>query len=294
MGYYEERSHIIVDVDHCPISHPLVNELIFLLRNEFPFPDRMKEIEINVSPEEGQGVLVLHPFSVEARMESLLKGFLQTHPVLKGITLVTQDAVVHLGDPRLNFTISLDPQVKEMLTLRVSPESFSQVNLEQNRRLVQTVLAFSEVKKDETVLDLYSGIGNFTLPLAREAREVLGIEENTKAVEEARFNAERNGIQCQFIPGRVEAILENWPRERCDLPDLIVLDPPRTGCKTILDQVVQLKPKKVVYVSCEPTTFSRDLRLFAERGYALDRLSLIDMFPQSYHMEVVGLLTHQG
>jgi 23S rRNA (uracil1939-C5)-methyltransferase len=79
----------------------------------------------------------------------------------------------------------------------------------------------------------------------------------------------------------------SWKREN---PDLIVLDPPRTGCKTVLDQVTGLKSKKIVYVSCEPTTFSRDLRLFAERGYFLQKLSLIDMFPQTYHMEVIGLL----
>jgi 23S rRNA (uracil1939-C5)-methyltransferase len=101
---------------------------------------------------------------------------------------------------------------------------------------------------------------------------------------------ERNGIgNCDFIQGRVEDAFMRWEGKT---PDVIVLDPPRTGCKTILDQVVRLKPKKIVYVSCEPTTFSRDLRLFSERGYSLQRLGLIDMFPQTFHMEVVGLLTH--
>jgi 23S rRNA (uracil1939-C5)-methyltransferase len=120
------------------------------------------------------------------------------------------------------------------------------------------------------------------------AKEVLGIEENRMALEDARFNAGKNGIiNCDFIQGRVEDVFMGWKRKT---PDLIVLDPPRTGCKTILDQVVRLKPKKIVYVSCEPTTFSRDLRLFSERGYLLQRLGLIDMFPQTYHMEVVGLL----
>jgi 23S rRNA (uracil1939-C5)-methyltransferase len=288
MGYFQERSHHIVDIDHCPISHPLVNELIFLFRKEFPRPYQMEEIEIDVSPEEGKGVLLLHPLPVEAGVESLLKAFLQTHPILKAVALVTRGKSILVGDPRFYFTVSVNHREKKKLRLGVSPESFSQVNPEQNRKLIQTVLEFSEVKKDETVLDLYSGIGNFTLPLAVEAGKVFGIEDNRKAVEDARFNAERNGIECRFIPGRVEEVLENWARER---PDLIVLDPPRTGCKTILDQVVRLKPRKMVYVSCEPTTFSRDLRLFSERGYKLERLSLIDMFPQSYHMEVVGLLT---
>jgi 23S rRNA (uracil1939-C5)-methyltransferase len=96
---------------------------------------------------------------------------------------------------------------------------------------------------------------------------------------------------CDFIYGRVEDVFLDWKR---GTPDLIVLDPPRTGCKTILDQVIKLKPKKIIYVSCEPTTFSRDLHLFSERGYSIQRLCLIDMFPQTYHMEVVGLLKQSG
>ena len=107
-------------------------------------------------------------------------------------------------------------------------------------------------------------------------------------MEDARFNVEKNGIKnCHFVQGKVEDILNRWGGKR---PDLMILDPPRTGCKTVLDQVARLKPKRIVYVSCEPTTFSRDLRLFSEREYRLQKLALIDMFPQSYHMEVVGLL----
>jgi 23S rRNA (uracil1939-C5)-methyltransferase len=199
----------------------------------------------------------------------------------KGLTL--------FGDPYLNFTISLNQWgEKSVLRLRTSPESFFQVNLRQNEKLIQTVLEFSDVNEGERVLDLYAGVGNFTLPLAIASKEVWGIEESRGAVEDARFNAERNGIKnCNFIHGRVEDILKHWRRER---PDLIILDPPRTGCKAVLDQVVRLKPNKIVYTSCEPTTFARDLRLFSERGYRLQRLALIDMFPQTYHMEVVALL----
>jgi 23S rRNA (uracil1939-C5)-methyltransferase len=148
------------------------------------------------------------------------------------------------------------------------------------------------VNQEDRIFDFYAGAGNFTLPLAMEGREVLGIEENRMAFEDAQFNMERNGIKnCHFIHARMEDVFSDWQRE---LPDLIVLDPPRTGCQTILDQVVRLKPKKIIYVSCEPTTFARDLHLFSERGYSLQRLSLIDMFPQTYHMEVVGLLTQSG
>jgi 23S rRNA (uracil1939-C5)-methyltransferase len=289
MGYYQERSHKIVDIDHCPISHPLVNQIIRNLRKELAALLRMEEIEINVSPEEGRGVLLFHPHSNDQRIEYFIEELLRSQPILRGLAIASEDGLNLFGDPTLNFMIPLSQErEKRNLTFRISPESFSQVNREQNQTLIQTVLQFSGVNKEDRVLDLYAGIGNLTLPLAMGAKEVLGIEENRMALEDARFNAGKNGIiNCDFIQGRVEDVFMGWKRKT---PDLIVLDPPRTGCKTILDQVVRLKPKKIVYVSCEPTTFSRDLRLFSERGYLLQRLGLIDMFPQTYHMEVVGLL----
>ena len=289
MGYYQQRSHRIVDIDHCPISHPLVNQIIRKLREALETLSRMEEIEINVSPEEGRGVLLFHPHSYDQRAEYFMKELLRSQPMLKGIAITRKDGFRLFGDPTLNFTIPRSQErEKRDLNLRISPGSFFQVNPEQNQRLVQTVLQFSEVDQEGRVIDLYAGAGNLTLSLAMEAREVLGIEENRMAFEDAQFNAERNGIKNgHFIQGRVEDVFLDWKREP---PDLIVLDPPRTGCKTILDQVVRLKPKKIIYVSCEPTTFARDLGLFSERGYSLQRLSLIDMFPQTYHMETVGLL----
>jgi 23S rRNA (uracil1939-C5)-methyltransferase len=286
IGYYQERTHQIVQIDRCPISHPLVNQIIQELREELAALSRMEEIEINVSPEEGRGVILIHPHSYDQRIEHSMKKFLQSHPILRGIALSRKGGSNVFGDPVLNFTIPLSQE--RNLTLRISPGSFSQVNPEQNQTLIQTVLQFSEVNQRDRVFDLYAGVGNLSLPLATRARGVLGIEENRMAIEDARFNAERNGIKnCDFIHGKVEDISINWKKET---PDLIVLDPPRTGCKTILDQLVRWKPKKIIYVSCEPTTFARDLRLFSERGYSLQRLGLIDMFPQTYHMEVVGLL----
>jgi len=289
LGYFEERSHQIVGVQECQIVHPLINQMISFIRKMFlPF-SRMEEIEINVSPDEGKGVLIFHSLSLERKTEKVFGDLLQNHALFKGIVIVKKEGLNLFGDPTLNFTISLSQtREKRNLKFRISSGSFSQINLEQNQTLIQTVLQFSEVNKEDRVLDLYAGVGNLTLPLAVGAREVLGIEENKMAMEDARFNSEKNGIRnCEFIQGRVEDILRHWRREK---PDIVVLDPPRTGCKAVLDQVVKLKPKKIVYVSCDPTTFSRDLHLFSERGYFLQRLCLIDMFPQTYHMEVIGLL----
>lgn len=289
MGYYHEKSHQIVDVAHCHISHPLVNQIIGELREDLDALVRMEEIEINVSPEERSGVLLFHAHSYDQRAKYFMEELLGSQAILRGIAITQKDGFRFLGDPALNFTIPLSKESdKRELKIRISPGSFSQVNPEQNQRLVQTVLQFSKVDQEDRVIDLYAGAGNLTLPLATGASEALGIEKNRMAFEDAQFNAERNGVEnCHFTQGRVEDVFLDWKKET---PDLIVLDPPRTGCKTVLDQVVKLKPKKIVYVSCEPTTFARDLGLFSERGYSLQRLSLIDMFPQTYHMETVGLL----
>jgi 23S rRNA (uracil1939-C5)-methyltransferase len=288
MGYYRERSHRIVDIDYCPISHPLVNQIIRNLREASGPLLPTEEIEINVSPEEGRGVLLFHPLSFDQRVEDFSKQFLQDHSILRGIAIARKDGLSLFGDPHLNFTIPLGQGKEERsLRFRISSGSFSQVNLEQNQILIQAVLQFSEVNKAEKVLDLYAGAGNLTLPLAVGAKEVLGIDENGMAIEDGRFNAERNGIKnSNFIHGKVEDVLKDFTKK----PDLIVLDPPRTGCKAVLDQVVRLKPRKIVYISCEPTTFSRDIHLLSESGYSLQGLGLIDMFPQTYHMEVIGLL----
>jgi 23S rRNA (uracil1939-C5)-methyltransferase len=287
IGYYQERSHRIVDVEHCPISHPLINHLITALREKILSLSRVGEVEINASPEEEKGISILHV--LKGSHESLARSLLQTQPLLKGVIVKKERAAASFGDPDLNFLLSFARKEGESaLNFRVSPESFFQVNPEQNRRLVEKVLELSDVTRDETVLDLYAGVGNFTLPLALDAKEAVGIEENGTAVGDACFNAERNGIRnCEFVRGRVEDVLKGWGRGK---PDLVTLDPPRTGCKAILDELSALKPERIVYTSCEPATFARDIRLLSERGYRLQRLGLIDMFPQSFHMEVVGLL----
>jgi 23S rRNA (uracil1939-C5)-methyltransferase len=289
-GYYQERSHHIVDIEYCPIAHPLVNQLILLLRKRLPFPSQFEEVEMSVSPGEGKGVLLFRSLSFAKEMKDFAKELLQGHPILlKGIMISGKGRFTSIGNPFLTFPVSLDRAgEKKGWSLRASPESFFQVNVEQNQALLQTVLGFAEVNADESVLDLYAGLGNLTLPLALGAKNVLGIEENEKAVEDGRFNIERNEIkQCRMKRGRVEEVLKNWNGRR---PDLVVLDPPRSGGKEVVNHIIALKPKRIVYVSCDPATLARDLRLLSETGYSLQEVSLIDMFPQTYHMEVIALL----
>jgi 23S rRNA (uracil1939-C5)-methyltransferase len=289
LGYFKERSHHIIDIESCPIAHPLVNRLISLLREQRPELLPFEEVEINVSPEEGKGVIIFHPLPLTEEINDFARKLLQRHSTLKGIVISTKERSASIGNPTLTFSVPPGPgSAKRRLSLRVSPESFSQVNLEQNQALLRTVLELGDVQENETVLDLYAGTGNLTLPLALVASEVFGVEENRKAVEDARFNVEKNEVlRCRIIQGRVKEGLRNWDGKK---PDLIVLDPPRAGGKEVVDQIAGLKPKRIVYVSCDPATLSRDLLLLSEKGYSPREMGLIDMFPQTYHMEVVALL----
>jgi len=289
IGYYQEMSHRLIPIDHCPIAHPLVNETLSALRQDFPFLERLNEVEINVSPEEGKGILLLHASRFLRGAEREARSFLEHHPVVKGLVMLTKGRSLRLGDSALNITVPFQRHGQQRtLSLRASPGTFFQVNLEQNQGLVQTVLEFSDVKGEEKLLDLYSGIGNLTLPLAMEAKETLGIEGNKTAVEDARWNARRNGIShCRFVRASVEDMLEAFEGPH---PDVLVLDPPRTGCKALGTHIDRVNPKRVVYVSCDPTTLARDLRFFVEKEFRLQDIRLLDFFPQSYHMEVVALL----
>ena len=290
IGYYRVRSHELVEIDRCLIAHPLINRIIPSVKAEISGFPPVEGFEINVSPEEGKGVLMLHVSSHLPRQRSFVESLLRSDSDLKGLVVVGEKGSTLYGNPFLHFAVSsLHAGGSKPLKLRSSPGSFFQVHPDQNQRLVETVLEFAEVKRGERVLDLYSGIGNLTLPLATRTAEVWGIEENATAVEDARFNAAFNSLEgCAFIHGPVERHLPQWERGRLDV---IVLDPPRAGCIRIMERIVDLKPGRIIYVSCDPAKFARDIRLFSQKGFELRRLTLIDMFPQSYHMEVVGLLT---
>jgi 23S rRNA (uracil1939-C5)-methyltransferase len=289
IGYHRERSNTHVEIDRCLIAHPLINQILAGLREADLLSGFSGEAAITVSPGEGKAVLLLHSSVMELRDPSPARSLLRQLPDLKGIVIASEGRPVTFGDPLLHFTLGPDGAGDEApLRFRVSPESFIQVNPEQNRALVRTVLDFSAVREGEKVFDLYAGIGNFSLPLAARGGEILGIEENGGAVREARWNAEVNGLgRCRFVRGKVEHVLQ---KEGADAAGLVILDPPRAGSREALETIARLRPARMVYVSCDPATLARDLRFFTERACRIERLALLDLFPQTYHMETVALL----
>ena len=174
-----------------------------------------------------------------------------------------------------------------------SPLSFFQVNPVQTERLYGKALEYAGLTGEETVWDLYCGIGTISLFLARKARKVYGVEIIPDAIEDARRNASLNGFtNTEFYVGKAEEVLPEKYEKEGVRADVIVVDPPRKGCDSVcLDTIVRMQPKRVVYVSCDSATLARDVKYLDERGYAVERVRCCDMFGMSGHVETVALLT---
>ena len=186
----------------------------------------------------------------------------------------------------------------ECVTFRISPLSFYQVNPEQTQKLYSLALDYAGLTGKETVWDLYCGVGTISLFMARRAGKVCGVEIIPEAIDNARENARRNGIEnAQFFVGKAEEVLPEYvlqKRANEEDPgiDVICVDPPRKGCDArCLETILEIRPQRVVYVSCDPATLARDLRVLADGGYRLERVRPVDQFGHTCHVETVCLLS---
>ena len=179
------------------------------------------------------------------------------------------------------------------ITFSISPLSFYQVNPVQTEKLYSLALAYAGLTGTETVWDLYCGIGTISLFLAEDARQVYGVEIVAQAVEDARENAEKNGIcNAQFLVGKAEEVLPEKYEKEGIAADVIVVDPPRKGCDgACLETMIRMAPEKIVYVSCDSATLARDLRVLCDGGYEVKRCRAVDMFPMTVHVETCVLLS---
>ncbi len=192
------------------------------------------------------------------------------------------------------------PQTGQQLTFKISPLSFYQVNPVQTEKLYSLALEYAGLTGQETVWDLYCGIGTISLFLAGSAKKVCGVEIVPQAIEDARENAKRNGItNAEFFVGKAEEVLpefyEKMSKEAngSDMlhPDVIVVDPPRKGCdEACLDTMLKMRPERIVYVSCDSATMARDVKILCEGGYELKKVRPVDQFGHTVHVETVVLL----
>jgi len=274
LGYLAVDGRSIVPIETCPIAHPLVMEAFKGLALSFP---ELERISLRAGVRTGDQMVVMQtrgdaPPAVEVDV-----------PMSCTFLLADGTLVTLVGRPYFE-------EVLAGRTYRVSANAFFQVNTIQAERLVELVTHYLEPRPDDVLLDAYCGVGTFGLALAGQVAEVIGIEESAQALADADHNAgELENVT--LIEGKVEDVL---PQLEGPI-DLAVLDPPRQGCeKPVLESLAALGPRRVVYVSCDPATLARDAGRLAPLGYRVAQVQPVDLFPQSYHIEVVALFVREG
>ena len=308
-GFYAGRTHDIITCDDCLISAPenkVILENIVSWMNEHdldPYDETngtglVRHVLIRKSRAFGELMICL---VINSRKLPREKELLEKLVHCEGIVSVsysvnTENTNVIMG--KEYKTIYGRDTIKDRigeLEFNISPLSFYQVNPVQTEKLYSTALEFADLSGDEIVWDLYCGIGTISLFLARHARKVCGVEIVPQAIDDAKQNAESNGISnAEFYVGAAEEVLPAYYEKNSDEmthPDVVVVDPPRKGLdEKCIETIVKMAPEKVVYVSCDPATIARDIKIFTENGYALKRVRACDMFPQTVHVEVCCLL----
>ena len=186
---------------------------------------------------------------------------------------------------------SIDDQLFDK-TFQISAKSFYQVNTAQTEVLYQKAFELADLQPDDIVVDAYAGIGTIGISLADRVQEVLGMEVVAEAVEDAKANAARNGLEnVHYFVGKAEKIMPQWLREGIQ-PTVVFVDPPRKGLEaSFIETTAAVKPERIVYISCNPATLARDLALFAEEGYVTKQVQPVDLFPQTTHVECVVLMS---
>jgi len=263
LGYLQAQSRKLCPIESCPISSPAINAAIAILREMLGdprWPRFLRAIEL---------------FTDETEMQ--LNVLEADHPVARRFFDWCAERIPGLVSGALDYAAAGQ-------TWRVSGGSFFQVNRFLIDRLVETALDGAE---GQTALDLYAGVGLFSLALAKRFASVTAVESGARAAADLRFNAERAGVAL----GVQKTDAEVWTEQLDTAPDFVLLDPPRAGIgKRMVGRLAQLKPPRLAIVSCDPATLARDLAGLTGSGYRIERLTLVDLFPQTYHLETVAHL----
>jgi 23S rRNA (uracil1939-C5)-methyltransferase len=280
IGYYRQKSHEIVSIDRCPLLIESLNAAIEAILRSLQ-RDRLEEIELQAVPS-GDFLIVLRGDQFpHDRAEHFYETTRQELP-LKGVVVGNRRGWHLFGENFLTDTV-------HEKRFRISERAFSQVNPGVNRLLIETILDWAAPSPDDRILELYSGIGNFTLFLAKRAGALTAVEGNRAAVEDARWNLKTAGLTNVVLhtSSAEEGVRRSLKEQK--RYSQIFLDPPREGAgKAVMQGIASLAPERVLYLSCDPATFARDARVLLDRGYLLGKLQPFDMFPQTGHLELLG------
>lgn len=306
IGYYAQRSHRVIDIESCALAQPAADRVSATVRQW------MQKEHIPAYQEETHTGCVRH---VMTRINR--KGQLMAVLAINAKKLKHADSLISMLRSNVPEMVSLcispnekpgnvilgdsyqvlwgEERLEDVLcgnSFRLSPLSFFQVNAEQTEKLYQTAFDFAALQGCETVADLYCGAGTISMMLAKKAAHVTGVEIVPDAIRDAKENAVLNHVQnIDFICGPSEEVLPDLVKKGMR-PDVVVLDPPRKGAEqSVLNAIAACKPKRIVYVSCNPATQARDAKILCESGYQIDRCQPVDMFCQTAGVETVCLLS---
>lgn len=282
IGFYKKNSNEVVEIDKCLLVSEEINPVITNLKKVIPLlPVLPKEIHIFSNQKE---ILLKFIYKKEPRKIILTKDRVKKFisPLVVGFgDYIEKDGKIEklrfVGQDYLIFDI-------EGFKYKASIDSFFQVNKFQIKNLINTVLKHIDYDK---VADLYCGVGLFTIPAAKKCKEAIGIEISYQAIKDANFNKKLNNLKnVKFYPSSTEKALQII---KDFSPDIVIIDPPRAGLtKEVINQLVNISNlKKIIYVSCDPATLARDVKLFIENGFKIKETNLIDMFPNTYHIESI-------
>lgn len=290
VGYYKFRSHDLLPIEQCPISSPLINQAITLLwaaGREGKIPACLREIELFSNASDSELLVELYFQSGTPRREArdLSERFMAILPVAKGIAIFEQQSAKQAGEPPLlaHFGDTELSYETKALRYRVSIGTFFQAN----RFLIDELVGLAtHDASGKLALDLYAGVGLFSAVLARSFAQVIAVEASQTSIGDLRHNC---GQEVKVVRATTEKYLAQSSGLR---PDLVVADPPRGGLgENVVRSLARLNVPQITYVSCDPSTLARDLRAFVGLGYRIAVARLIDLFPQTFHIESVFRLT---
>ena len=307
IGFYKKKSHDLISTDECIIQHEVNDKIIKIIKtyiraynvsiyDEKTHKGLLRHVVTKVGFTTGEVMIVLVangkklPYLKE--LASVLKENIPGFKTLV-VNVNTQKTNVILG--KENIVAYGDGMIRDYigeLVFEISPLSFFQVNPLQTEVLYNKALEYANLGENDTVFDIYCGIGTISLFLAQKAKKVYGIEIVEDAIKDAKRNAKINNMDnVEFYVGKAEEVVPKMYQEG-KRANVVVVDPPRKGCdEKVLDTIISMQPDRVVYVSCNPSTLARDLAYLNERGYKWHEIQPVDMFPHSVHVENVAWLS---
>jgi 23S rRNA (uracil1939-C5)-methyltransferase len=294
VGFREKRNSFLTDIDRCIVLDPRIGEKIMPLRELLHGLEAFRRVpQVEVACGDDVAALVFRNMDELSDSDrAALIGFGQAHDLHIYLQPKGPDTVHRIwpeqgpegGPERLNYRLE-----EFDLDMAFHPMDFTQVNAEMNRGMVHRALEWLDVQPDERVLDLFCGLGNFTLPLARKAAQVVGVEGDESMVVRGRENSERNRLSNAEFHGadlQADFTRQPWAGEGFDK---ILIDPPRSGALEVCEYLTAFGARRVVYVSCNPATLARDAGALVRNGYRLVRAGVMDMFPHTTHVESMAL-----